>query len=663
MKKKNMLMMFLSVFALGLTACNSDNSTPSTSDNSTTPPVDDGISTNALRSIMGSFTANGKMKISYTGGYLPVTEAVYLAMDANALETLDVDGNIQQIFNINDAQSYYYVNVDNTIAVGRYADNYGNAVPYEFELLSAYTTSLRASYFEKNLMGNYTVINQTARQVIASTLAATYYYEDFGTIDSMELVVNNDVVTNVKFKTSPIVIQSNVSATIEFDLEITNHGTTVIESDVKPYETYPQAKALGNAFKALENVTIDLTVTIEDTDEVYYKGTSYMFDDFYYGSLSIFDDDGTYTQSFGYVDYPELDGMMAFNVDENGMFESVNLYNGFSVIDAGLEYGASYVAPEMFEYKNGKYVTRATRDVARLARYLIMDFDGSSDYASELTLTLDGNGNLNTISYDVYFYTDATQTAVELHHYVYKITSNENKETNLDNLNAYKENLTKFADVDSDMLYFWADESRDYIVQLYYGLFKINGELLNITSIDETTITGTINEDEYVVTLTEAKIDEDDEEEVLCVTLKINEDEEIKLFYSNAFFENDIWALGVASFVNPEDMGLKFYAHDTSLLDYNQFLMFFEGDVNSDFIAEYVDSILENTSYVYDISNLSASDILSGGSNLKMTEFISYIFSNEFNFEAVLMNSNYTMIAIGSYEFEGQTYLVIWMLL
>ena len=671
MKKKSIVFMLLGIAALGLAACDSgsnpstDDSTPSTSDSTSTSPVtpiDDYISANALRSIMGSFTANGTMKISYTGGYLPNTIPVYLAMDVDALETLDDNGYIQQRYNYGDVQCYYVVDVDNVVRFAPYTDEYGNYLAYNFELLSAYTASLRTSYFEKNVMGNYTVINQNARNLIASALAATYYYEDFGDIETMELVVENDVVTDVKFSTYPLSIQSNVRATVTYDLEISNHGVTVIESDVKPYDTYPEAKALGDALKALgSNVTLDLTVTVEDSSEIYNKGTAYIFDDLYYGSFSTFANGGTRTQSFGYVDYPELNGMMQFSVDENGVFESTYLYEGFSIIDAGLDYGATYVAPELFEYRNGKYVTRNYQDTNIVAPYILMDFDGSADYASEIAITLDATGNINTISYDVYFYTDSTQTDTEVHHYVYRVTPNENKETDLENLKDFRDTLTAFASLDSNMLHFWADEDRDYVVELYYGLFKINGEAVNITGITNTSITGKIDDDVYVVSLSEANIDD---ETVLCIDLTINDGETIKLFYFYAYFENDIWALGMSKFANPEDLGLTFYAHDTSLLDYGQFIMLFEGDVTSALIDEYVNVLLTTSSYVYNISNVASSEIFSGGSDsLSVAGFVSSIFDNQFNFKAVVMDSNFTMIAIGTYTFEGQTYLVMWILL
>lgn len=689
MKKKNMLFMFLSVFALGLTACgnndssSADDSTPSSADISTpssadastsssvggstsssnsTAPVTENISASVLRTIMGSFTSDGTMKISYTGGYLPKSyDNIHLAMEDKALETLYYDQNqdkytdVMQIYNYSDIQCYKVLDADNVVKYAPYSDESGNYVAYDYALLSAYATSLRTTYFEKTVMDTYVVINQNARNLIASTIAATYYYPEYdGDIASMELTVANDVITNIKFATVQQTIQANVKATVSFDLNITNHGTTTIETDIKPYETYAEAKALGDALDALDgNVTIELAVTVEDRDDVYSEGLAYLFDDLFYLSVTSYDENDPYSEAFGYVDYPERNGIMQF-VAEDGKFEATRLYQGYSVAEDVYAFEPSFVAPEMFEYKDGKYVTRSYSDISIVSPYLLVDFDGSLDYTGELAITLDDEGNLDTISYDVYFYTDATRTDTEVHHYTFSIIPNANKTVEVEGLNEFKDLLKIYASVTPDIIGIWADDEETYSVEINYGVFKINGEDVTLESVTQTSMTGKIGDVTYLVTY-----GEDEEHGVPCVDLTITNSVgsfTIRLYYAVSLIDQIADIYGISRLANPEDLGFEFFAIDDTYIEYGQVVLFYAGDFTETTIEEYA-NMLKAGSYIYDFTNADASQVFSGGSGT-VAEYL--------GMEVVLVSAQYdrieAIVGIGSYDYNGQTLLVVFIL-
>ncbi|MCH5171931.1 MAG: hypothetical protein J1F31_03785 [Erysipelotrichales bacterium] len=671
MKKKSIAFMLLSIAALGLAACgtNASDSVPSeststpdsvpsestsTPDSTPTTPATEYISAAALRSIMGSFTADGTMTLNYTGGYLPTHYDIHLAMDENAMETLYYDEGkdeftgIQQIFNYADIQCYFVVDADNVVKYAPYYDSYGNYMAYDYTLLSAYTASFRTTYFEKTFMGTYAVVNQNARNLIASTLAATYYFEGYGNVETMELTVENDEVTNVKFTTVKQTVQATVKVSVSYDLNLTKLGTTEIESDVKPYDTYPEAKALGDALDALEgNVTVNLTVTVEDSDEVYNEGTAYLFDDLFYLSLTTYGEE-TYTQAFGYVDYPEKDGMMQFIVDDEGNFEATSLYEGYSVAEDVSYFEPSFVAPEMFEYKDGKYVTRSYQDVGIVAPYIVVDFDGSIDYTGEIAITLDDEGNLDTISYDVYFYTDATRTDVEAHHYVLTITSNEEKVTDLKGLEDFKDILTIFSNLTSDMFGVWADEEETYTVEINYAIFKINDVNVTLENVTQTSLTGKIGDTTYVATF-----GEDDETGEPYIDLVIDGGEAIRLYYAVSIIDQIADIYGITRLANPEDLGFEIFSIDDTYFEYGQVALFYSGDFTETTIEEYAD-MLKAGSYIYDFTNIDASEVFTNGSGT-VAEFLGV--------DVVLVSAKYdAIVGIGSYEYEGQTLLFVFIL-
>ncbi|MCH5180249.1 MAG: hypothetical protein J1F32_03465 [Erysipelotrichales bacterium] len=632
MKKKSLAFMFLSVAALGLTACG-DKGSEASNGTSTNPHVGENISVAGLKSIFNSFTAKGSMIISYNDGTLPEIYDVYLAMTDEGLETYDENyEEITQVLNIDGVQGYYVLDADNVVKYAPYYDQNYNYIEYGFSLLADHQSAFKTTYFEMTESGTYAVTNQNVRNLIASTLAATYYYTDYyGDIATMELTVENDKVTTVTFDTEKIAVDNLTEASIHYELEISKHGTTEIECKLEPYATYPEAKALGDAFKALgSNVTVELTIS-SDSGKVYGEGKAYLFDDLYYVSYTDYMYDGYFSETFGYVEYSS--NLLGFTVND-GDISAEGIYTGYSLKTAGLQYVGSGVAPEMFEYTDGKYVSRSYRDVQVLAPWLFVDFDGYAAYTDKLTITLDEEGNLDNISFVLWFYVDETRTDVEAHNYVVKVTPNEDKVTDVEGLDDFKGAVAAFAAarVNSEMFGIWADEEETYSVEIDYGMLKINGERAKITSVSQTSVTGKIGSTVYT-----ASYGQELESGYYYVDLSIDGGEAIRLYYAGSFIDDIASYLGIEKLVKPEDFGLTIADwDDTYLYSNKQVLLYYfsEDGITSELFESYVDELTSSTGYYYDITDELAAEFLQGvNTNKTLGEYLgyTYVLSNESN--------------------------------
>ncbi len=658
MKKKNIPFLVLSLLAFGLSSCDPD-------DGGITNPKTENISLQALSSIMDSFTSRGLMSIDFGDGYLPQVLDVYVAMDENAMEDL-YNNSIEQVVNNEGYQCAYIRNVNNKIELARYTNTYGEYLPYDYSVLKDNSESLkylRTIYFEKTETGTYVVTNQMTRNLIAETLASTYYSPDsYANISEMELIVENDKITSVNFKTDTF-SYVGIDTTISYDLTISGHGTTTISPVLQPYSTYPEAAALGEAFKKIgNNVDAELSVNVKGKTEVINSGKAHLFDDLYYLSFTQKDTSGSdYTQEFGYLKYPEKGGYMQFTIDEEGAINAGQIIRRKAIENSGahLQYDVANVAPEMFKYSNGKYVTRSPEDVALLASYVVIDFDGVASYADEIAITLNDDGEIDTISYELSFYTDYTHTTTEVHQYKLTIKNNENKTSNIEGLSEFKQELTEYSKVNEDLFGSWTNSAKDRTVDIRYCLFNIDDQEAELSINSESNITGTIGEHTFTVELvTESSV----------TYLEISEDggEKVRLYRDE--INSMANELHVNKLLDPksEDLGVNFYFCDDSILLSGQSILYYDGEkIDNTTISAYFEALTTNTEYKTDVTDSLARNIISSSATGTMAEYLTAYMSEVFEDAEIKMvaeDANNTLVAVGTRTLGNTTYLMVWII-
>lgn len=395
MKKQILL---FPVALLVLASCNENNSS-SGANSGSGQVADTKISLNAVKSLFGSLTVDGTSKMSYES---------YSNTDEH---TLHIELSDEKVEIVRDKESMLYVNVEgyvggqyldqaNTVQSARFNNTQGGYFAWD-SFFGTDLSSLKVSDFSSTSEENvYEVKDADVKVNLAKGLTTELLFPYDSTtnepakIGSMLVTVSNDVISNVSFRTENYDLfdsQRNMTFVVcsEFNFAISAHGTTVVKDEVTPYETYPEAAVLNEAFASLgNNVKVKYVQSIDDQ---VYEQNYYYLEDLYYM------EDVASGENLGIFYKESINSLVRFSVDSLGKASADMTLSGYTFESSGLKYFGGEVAAEMFEFKEGKYVTRNEEDAQTVASYLCID--ETAEYATELFIELD-NGTI-VITYSV----------------------------------------------------------------------------------------------------------------------------------------------------------------------------------------------------------------------------------------------------------------------
>lgn len=522
MNKKFLL---IPIALLALASCNknggsnsisgSANPSTDTSTSTSVAPQKEYISATALQSIMGTFSMSGKMtSVDISDAESKPEESSLLynyAGDsvewgyAELGKTIDAE----KYFNINGYVERYYLDADNVVKhvqVVNTDETTGEQTPIAWPFVGlGNNSSMTVKAFEKTAEGIYTVTNQATRNAIAEVIAAQNYETSTDCyVESMTVKVEDEKITNIKFETTAYDYSfsfggMDFSYTLKdsYDLDISNHGTTVVENNIVAYDTYPEAAALTAAFKKLTgNLVVKETATLNDADYADIK--VYYTDEAYYGESSVTDeDDGTKVTKAGYYSMASNGYIYEFTVGTDNAITTDSVYQGYTLKTAGLTYLGNIVAGEMFKYENGKYVTRSALDAQNVGQYLLVD--GNESSLTELAVTLTSDNSINEITYQV-------AASAGTFKFTVKFEGNESGALPIEGFDAYKVELATYASIAEDAMGYWIDMTNNVSIDVSYKGVYYGGKKVENVTVSETgaVISGVVNEKAITITLVPA---------------------------------------------------------------------------------------------------------------------------------------------------------------
>lgn len=626
MNKKFLL---IPIALLALAACNKNGGSNSVSGSTNAPSVDTSASTNtstgastgtsvapqkeyisaaALQSIMSTFSMTGTMSIediADTNGKPEISSLLYnYAGDsvewgyAELGETI----NAKKYFNIDGYVESYYLDVDNVVKHGQVVstdETTGEQTPIAWPFVSlSKNSNMTIKAFEKTAEGVYTVTNQATRNAIAEVIAAQNYETSTDCyVESMTVKVEDEKITNIKFETTAYDysfsfagLDYSYTFKDSYDLNISNHGTTVVENDVVAYETYPEAAALTAAFNKLTgNLVVKETATLNNADYADIK--VYFTDEAYYGESSVTDaEDGTTISKAGYYAMASTGYIYEFAIDADNAITTNGVYQGYTLETAGLTYLGNLVAGEMFEYENGKYVTRSAADAQNVGQYLLVD--GNESALTELTVALTDDGSIDEITYQV-------AASAGTYKFTVKFESNESGVLPIEGFNAYKVELATYASIDEDAMGYWIDMANNVSIDVSYTGVYYGGEKVENVTVSEAgaVISGVVNE--KAITITSVPAVDDNSDATLSIAYDGKTAEAVFDYLSLVTNYYGIPSIPFAqnatdyAFEQDEDTGAIYFA------------FYGENDYTAEDLATYVATIIATKGYT-DVSSLSS---------------------------------------------------------
>lgn len=511
MKKKFLL---IALAAIALASCDdTGNSTSSSvggsvsnsgSTSTSTQPEPKNISLNALKSIFGTFTAEGSVKTVYNDFEGEIDNNVYVALGTNTVE-VGLNKKTEELkktkFYNNDGYiAIEYRNAQNESALVDVTDYKDEKVNWVFN--NNISTSVKVTDFVATSEDNvFEVTNSATRMAIARTLLTDLYYPiDAKTgedpeVESMLVKVTGEVISEVAFKTSTYFMYDSryddgtmdpfFKVYDETNLTLTNHKTTEITKDVVPYETYQEAETLENAFQDFANTDIVASIKYYKGEELFLSSESYFLSDLYY---SVTNNNGS-----GYVYLNDLNSLVKFSVTD-GKATANNVFENESIASAELTYTPNSVAVEMFKYENGKYVTRCVDDAQIVAGYVLLD--GMPQYVSDnISITLSTDAMLFEYELEITNSSNITTTytcTMEVKKYV--------EGTLTLDLDAMKNNVRVMQNLSDEMLGTFT--SADNVLDIDTFSITLNGKELVVSDITDNVITGTYEGQAITLTFT-----------------------------------------------------------------------------------------------------------------------------------------------------------------
>ena len=515
MKKKLFLLVPAMLFAL--VACDGNNSSTSTStsgntststSNSTSGDTKEYISLKALKSIFESYTAVGTYTYAQRVGFTNSGNTFNLTTryQVGGLEMgISYNGTSinRQYVNNDGYVAQWHHDVDNVVRLQNLTTTSGAKAVWSLD--NDFESVVSVKQFVKQSDGSYLVTNDDTKTAIASAMAIGMiqlgaYDPDNQTIDTMKVQVSDDKIVGISFETAEY-ISSSVRYKDTASFVLSGQGTTVVECELKAYDTYPEASLLKEAFEKVGSKA----VAIIDTKNTYTTGTVsksqnytqkvYMSDTLYYSNYEHTNSTtgAKYTQGIAHSD--AVNGTVIFTADTTGKLTPTNAYQGLELSNTLYGLRLTSIAPEMFEYKNGKYVTRSEADAATVGAYLLQD--GSEEYVTEISITLDSDKNI-TVSYD---YTARASTATLISKNTMTYASYDDSELSFLDFAGMEAQLEKAKGIDANMVASWSNGTLN--VEISQFVVMVDGFVLTISETSEGVIKGTyVNNSSETVNVT-----------------------------------------------------------------------------------------------------------------------------------------------------------------
>ncbi len=627
MKKK--IFLLIPVMMMALVACDNggSNSTPDPTPTPTPTNKKEYISLTALKSIFDSYTVEGKYTYAQRSGFSATglnislktryqTGGIELSVYAKTSSQV-VDVNAQFV-NSNGYVAQWYHAADNTIKLQYLSSSSGSgAATWSFD--NDFDSIVSVKDFVKQADGTYSVVNADTRTAIATAVAMGAI--QIGAFDpskleiaKMSVTVENDKISGVTFESKEYVSTDSTNKIVYKDLgdfTFTYQGATEVKCKLSPYDSYTEANALKEAFDKIGRRT-QAKITSNNTYKVSGGGSQsqkvetnvYMNENLYYIENNNLKTNVTSRQGLAHSD--AVGGTVIFTSDEDGNLSVTNAYENVKLSQTIYYPRMSQISPDMFEYKDGKYVTRNADDASNVGAYLL--HDGSEEYVSEISIELDEDKNMK-VSYE-YEATISDSSTTLTSKNVMTFCDYDDSAISFLKLNDMEENLKIAKNIPSNMVNTWLNGSTSVSISKY--VVNIDGNILKISEIKDGVIKGTyVDGNKNTVNVSLSLIPATDNS-IAMLSITIGENAPARLLGANSALTSTTFPLEYVRIFLTNNPDLELPTINASSFEY---MIFSEKGYDS-YFAVAIDGVEAGTQFVKDLiaSNWSVSQSSNGTS-------------------------------------------------
>ncbi len=622
MKKK--IFLLIPVMMMALVACDNGGSN-STPDPTPTPTnKKEYISLTALKSIFDSYTVEGKYTYAQRSGFSATglnislktryqTGGIELSVYAKTSSQV-IDANAQYV-NSNGYVAQWYHAADNTIKLQYLASSSGSgAATWSFD--NDFDSIVSVKDFVKQADGTYSVVNADTRTAIATAVAMGAI--QIGAFDpssleitKMSVTVENDKISGVTFESAEYVSTNNIVYKDLGDFTFTYQGATEVKCELSAYDTYTEANALKEAFDKIGRKT-QAKITSNNTYKVSGGGSQsqkvetnvYMNENLYYIENNNLKTNVTSRQGLAHSD--AVGGTVIFTSDEDGNLTVTNAYENVNLSQTIYYPRMSQISPDMFEYKDGKYVTRNADDAYNVGAYLL--HDGSEEYVSEISIELDEDKNMK-VSYE-YEATISDSSTTLTSKNVMTFCDYDDSAISFLKLNDMEESLKIAKNIPSNMVNTWLNGSTSVSISKY--VVNIDGNILKISEIKDGVIKGTyIDGNKNTVNVSLSLIPATDNS-IAMLSITIGENAPAKLLGANSTLTSTTFPLEYIRLFLTNNPDLELPTINARSFEY----MIFSEEGYESYFAVAIDGVEAGTQFIKDLiaNNWSVSQSSNGTS-------------------------------------------------
>lgn len=607
MKKK--IFLLIPVMMMALVACDNGGSN-STPDPTPTPTnKKEYISLTALKSIFDSYTVEGKYTYAQRSGFSATglnislktryqTGGIELSVYAKTSSQV-VDVNAQFV-NSNGYVAQWYHAADNTIKLQYLSSSSGSgAATWSFD--NDFDSIVSVKDFVKQADGTYSVVNADTRTAIAAAVAMGAiqigaYDPSSVEIAKMSVTVENDKISGVTFESKEYVSTNNIVYKDLGDFTFTYQGATEVKCELTAYDTYAEANALKEAFdkigrKTKAKITSNNTYKVSGGSSQSQKVETnvYMNENLYYIENNNLKTNVTSRQGLAHSD--AVDGTVIFKSDEDGNLTVTNAYENVELSQTIYYPRMNQISPDMFEYKDGKYVTRNADDASNVGEYLL--HDGSEEYVSQISIELDADKNMK-VSYEYEAAINDSSTTV-ISKNVMTFGDYDDSAISFLKLNDMEENLKIAKNIPSNMVNTWLNGSTSVSISKY--VVNIGGNILKISEVKDGVIKGTyVDSNKNTVNASLSLIPATDKS-IAMLSITIGENAPVKLLGANSTLTSTTFPLEYIRLFLTNNPNLELPTINASSFEY---MIFSEKGYDS-YFAVAIDGVEAGTQFVKDL--------------------------------------------------------------
>lgn len=605
MKKK--IFLLIPAMMMALVACDNGGSNPSPTPNPTNKK--EYISLTALKSIFDSYTVEGKYTYAQRSGFSSTglnislktryqTGGIELSVYAKTSSQV-VNVNAQFV-NSNGYVAQWYHAADNTIKLQYLTSSSGSgAATWSFD--NDFDSVVSVKDFVKQADGTYSVVNADTRTAIAAAVAMGAiqigaYDPSSVEIAKMSVTVENDKISGVTFESKEYVSNNNIVYKDLGDFTFTYQGATEVKCELTAYDTYAEANALKEAFdkigrrtkaKITSNNTYKVSGGASQTQKV--ETNVYMNENLYYIENNNLKTNVTSRQGLAHSD--TVGGTVIFKSDEDGNLTVTNAYENVKLSQTIYYPRMSQISPDMFEYKDGKYVTRNADDASNVGEYLL--HDGSEAYVSQISIELDADKNMK-VSYEYEAAIDNSSTTV-ISKNVMTFGDYDDSAISFLKLNDMEENLKIAKNIPSNMVNTWLNGSTSVSVSKY--VVNIDGNILKISEVKDGVIKGTyVDSNKNTVNVSLSLIPATDKS-IAMLSITIGENAPAKLLGANSTLTSTTFPLEYIRLFLTNNSSLELPTINASSFEY----MIFSEEGHDPYFAVAIDGVEAGTQFVKDL--------------------------------------------------------------